>query len=449
MSVPASSICTRYGSSEEASARFTGDQYHLFWNKEAPDQTPHSPEMNLLLNRFAPARLTKAGSADRPFLMDGYKFEYGGLHQPYNATGRLEEPTEVLHPLFVRPNLKSTLTIGHLTDTHVDIRSDVYLRNIRRKGAEVREATKGRPIEFNNWNEAFEAVYKHSQTSDVILLTGDLIDYGRGHIGNVKADHQLGSDNQYYFDRNWFLFYYLLAAKDRYRRPVYTILGNHDWRLNPYPPFAPGAPAPEELVHNSRAFTPKEHTTALKKVVEIAHGPGHDRGFAYADLARDVVEIVKSGWKATRLIPSLLFGSRANLDFKNLPTYTTVDSVAWYLLLINPFLNYEFALPTGHQFLMLDFAENEELKNTEGGQSQGPRALSCLTPLQQWHVDLLVKSSGKAKTIGIHVPPIGPRPNWYDEGSPRRNEDLRVQRRRPDTGMRIGSGRSCATCQFR
>ena len=88
-----------------------------------------------------------------------------------------------------------------------------------------------------------------------------------------------------------------------------------------------------------------------------------------------------------------------------------MESVAWYLLLINPFLDYQFALPTGHQFLMLDFAEDEELKNTEEeANGQGPRSLSCLTPLQQWHVDLLIKSPGKAKTIGIHVPPIGPRP---------------------------------------
>jgi hypothetical protein len=61
---------------------------------------------------------------------------------------------------------------------------------------------------------------------------------------------------------------------------------------------------------------------------------------------------------------------------------------------------------------MLDFGENEELKNTEGGKGQGPRALSCLTPLQQSQVELFIRTPGKAKTIGIHIPPIGPRPDW-------------------------------------
>src|SRR5262249_32560253 len=102
--------------SEEACARLTSDQYHLFWNKEVPDQSPHSNGMNLLLERFVPGRLNAVGPAseDRSFLLRGYRFEYGGLHHPYNQLERGEEPTEVLHPLFVRRNLKATLTIGHV-----------------------------------------------------------------------------------------------------------------------------------------------------------------------------------------------------------------------------------------------------------------------------------------------------------------------------------------------
>jgi hypothetical protein len=401
--------------SEAATARLTEDQYHVFWNKEAQDQSSHSSEMNLLLDRFVPDRLKSLPSSDdRSFLTNGYKFEYGGLGPRVQAVrDPALEPTEVLHPVFLRRNLKPTLSIGHVTDTHVDVRNDVYARNLVRESAKVLKATGGRRVVFNNWNDAFELVYSDSKSkSDVILLTGDLIDYGRGHLGKRESDHQLGRDDRYYFDRNWFLLYYLMATKGNYSTPVYTTLGNHDWRLNPYPPFAPSTPNHEEFIHNSIDFKPEEHETVLKKVMELAHGDGHDKPFAYAELARDVVEILKTAWKAKSLLPSFLFGTKANLDRHKLPTHTTEESVAWYLLLINPFLNYQFALHTGHEFLLLDFAEQEELNREEDGHGFGPRALSCLTPLQQWHVEQFLKTPGKAKTLGIHVPPIGPRPGW-------------------------------------
>ena len=71
------------------------------------------------------------------------------------------------------------------------------------------------------------------QESDVIFLTGDLIDYGRGHWDSPARD-RLGDDRLHdHDDRNWFLFYDLLASGDAYPQPVYTILGNHDSRLNP------------------------------------------------------------------------------------------------------------------------------------------------------------------------------------------------------------------------
>jgi hypothetical protein len=215
-------------------------------------------------------------------------------------------------------------------------------------------------------------------------------------------------------DRNWFLFYYLLATKGHYRTPVYTSLGNHDWRINPYPPKAPGTPAPEEMIHNSADFTPEEHGSVLKRVIEIAHGPGHGKKFAYADLAGSTISVLQTAWTAAKAIPSFLFGTPANLDRAKLPTHTTVESIAWYLLVINPFLDYQFSLHTGHQFLMLDFAEQEELNNAVENHKQGPRALTCLTTLQQWHIERLVGSTGRAKTIGMHVPPIGPRPDWSE-----------------------------------
>src|SRR5436190_14328662 len=76
--------------SEQASARLTGDQYHVFWNKEVADQGRHSNEMQLLLDRFAPGRLKSAPATDRSFLMNGYRLEYGLLHHPYSLHDREE-----------------------------------------------------------------------------------------------------------------------------------------------------------------------------------------------------------------------------------------------------------------------------------------------------------------------------------------------------------------------
>ncbi|MGH8247169.1 MAG: metallophosphoesterase, partial [Gammaproteobacteria bacterium] len=69
-------------------------------------------------------------------------------------------------------------------------------------------------------------------------MTGDLIDYGRGY--NDRGP--IGTDESYWRDRNWFLFYEAIAGGTKYQKPVYTNLGNHDWRINPYPPFTLGSP---------------------------------------------------------------------------------------------------------------------------------------------------------------------------------------------------------------
>ena len=119
--------------------------------------------------------------------------------------------------------------------------------------------------------------------------------------------------------------------------------------------------------------------------------------------------------------------SSETLEDKDLPTETHIDSIAWYLLTINPFLDYRCELPGGYRVLMLDFAKRESLliydtrlgKNygyvhPGSGQSRGPRALSCLTRTQQWMVSQFLQLPGKAKVIGIHTPPLGPYPDWSE-----------------------------------
>ena len=423
--------------SERASQRFAKGQYHLFWNQELPTSSNHSNEMALLLDKFARPRHQKFGAAwqswNSSFLKE-YGLEYGPRHAPYMAQDRGNRPVEVLHPLFVSSASESTVRIGHVTDTHISTRSDVFERNLG--GHRNRVGRNPTPIRFNNWNRSFDEIYGNAKkSSDVILLTGDLIDYGRGHIARPTSGKDLGKDENYHEDRNWFLFYYLLAGGDpqnpktRYTVPVYTTLGNHDWRLNPYPPFAPGSEDPEAFVHNDTSFN-KE--TELPQIMRNAHDEGHKREYSYR-LAVDIhvkglvdrIPVLKTFAAAIRGIRTAgKAGLRAtgyalwgllvtnSLDIKGTPLETTAESVAWYLLLINPFLDYQFKLPTGHQFLMLDWSEDEEVKNVEDGKAQGVRAAKCLTSLQRWQVERFLASPGKAKTIGIHMPPLGARGDW-------------------------------------
>ena len=429
--------------SETASGRLADGQYQLLWNGSAAGGP--SDEMRMLVDRFAVPRrrgLAANTEAERRwlqqnlgFLVDEYRFDYGALHPPYQAGDSERRLTEVLHPVFIRRKAGS-LRVAQLTDTHVDVRTDVYEENLRRAlsaaGGPLRY--RGVPVQFNNWNRDFTALYRDAKlAADAILITGDLIDYGRGHLGLVNGGrhrHELGVDGAYHPDRNWFLFYYLLASGSRYTQPVYTILGNHDWRLNPYPPFAPGHPDPDAFVHNYADFARPERKNWLEHVIRIAHGPGHDRRFAYPEL--DLRSVVRAG-------AGYLAG---NLDIPGSPVQTTTESVIWYLLLINPFLDYAFPHPQGQQVLMLDWAEDEEVINPDEPRSFmgfGQRAANSLSPLQRWHVSSFVRSPGRAKLIGIHAPPLGPFPDWTDDDL-RRGEKIYKpgeysRMRRPDGGV--------------
>jgi hypothetical protein len=283
-----------------------------------------------------------------------------------------------------------------------------------------------KPDSYNNWNRSFVRVYDDAKRdSDVVLLTGDLIDYGRGHWG-VQARDRLGDDRYYHADRNWFLFYYLLASRDAYKQPSYTILGNHDWRFNPYPPLIKGAsPTPDTLINNYEQFTQEEQRDILRK----AHGPGYDRQFSYDLKATGIWQLFKeaprkASWNFARLV-----AQAKTIEEKGSPVETRIESVEWYLFSINPFFDYWFTLPTGHKVLMLDWAEKENLLfpivvrgkewpylvwQLEAAGYPGPKARNCLTKLQQRLVNDFTGAPAGAKVIGIHAPPIGPYSDWYD-----------------------------------
>src|SRR5262249_2529729 len=128
-------------------------------------------------------RWVRPGRRHLSFFLDEYKYDYGALHPPYQQADNQRRLTEVLHPVFIKRQ-SGPLNIAHVTDTHVAIRPDVNEENLRREG-------KLAGVSFNNYNKDFIEIYREAkqppgaQPSDVILLTGDLIDYGRGHVGLI------------------------------------------------------------------------------------------------------------------------------------------------------------------------------------------------------------------------------------------------------------------------
>ena len=390
-----------------------------------------SDEMKLLVDRFARPRRAGLGrqwQSQQGFLTSEYMFEYRYLHAPYNTPLRGQKPVaaEILHPLFVWPRTVEPLRIGHVTDTHVDVRADVYEHNLTgaRRAA---SRTPGHVLlthgDYNNFNRSFAKVYDDAKkTSDILLMTGDLVDYGRGFWGLGRAT-QVQDDSAYHADRNWFLFYDLIAAGGTYTTPSYTILGNHDWRLNPYPPFAPGAPNPNELLHDHLQLTPAQQ----RKIIELAHGAGHKRAFSYAVKAESTWQLLRERTGSAFKALVQLFGQTSNLEQRGFPTETTDESIAWYLFSINPFLDYTFTLPRKQSVLMLDWAKDElvlfpQVRNGErsgynplspGDAAGTPKPRNSPTPLQQKLVAEFLGGPSRSKVIGVHAPPIGPYADWY------------------------------------
>ena len=123
------------------------------------------------------------------------------------------------------------------------------------------------------------------------------------------------------------------------------------------------------------------------------------------------------------LLFKLLKGSQT-IDVKGFPTETNIESVEWYLLSINPFLNYKFTSPGEFNFLMLDWEKDENVvfdtsskryRYAWGFSTDEVEAKSSLTDLQMKLVMKFAEAPGNSKIIGVHAPPIGPWADWYDD----------------------------------
>ena len=111
--------------------------------------------------------------------------------------------------------------IFHITDLHLSSRNEGYFARLNALG--LQEAG----LEYANFQNNFRAFNTYANLlhekglADVVLATGDLVDYV------FESD---GSDN-------FALFESMIrgsSGSEELRIPIFTIFGNHDYRVNPY-----------------------------------------------------------------------------------------------------------------------------------------------------------------------------------------------------------------------
>jgi 3',5'-cyclic AMP phosphodiesterase CpdA len=173
-----------------------------------------------------------------------------------------------------------------------------------------------KPGEFSNYVEHFQHILScinHNDEIDMIIHTGDITDYNRGYHNN-EGENDFSRD--YYFNRNWLLFYEILLQE--YEKPLFTILGNHDYRLHPY--------APDPLLFSRR----------IREFFNMA---------PTVNLTRREMNMLHEDPHALHVLENHLI--------------TAPQSVQWYSLVINPLFDYQVSYGN-MMFMMLDWRRWED-----------------------------------------------------------------------------------------
>lgn len=291
-----------------------------------------------------------------------------------------DEPVRLYHPVYVGE--KDYLNIAHISDSHLAARmyllEDRWNANFNRVW-HTSTLSDEKPGEFSNFITQFTHLLKtinKDKTIDIIIHTGDIIDYNRGYYSpNGKND--LSQD--YYFNKNWLLFYEILH--NHYEKPVFTVLGNHDYRLNPY------APNPVVISRRIREF------------------------FNLAPM----VNLTRSEMNTIHEDPYALHITENHL-------LKAPHAVHWYSVVINPLLDYQVFYGR-MAFLMLDWNMGED---HEEGNPWAEKALSRRqwNMLTEWRKKVMNrrkrkgKGKGKGKRIvavvAMHVSVFNPFPEMGD-----------------------------------
>jgi hypothetical protein len=314
-------------------------------------------------------------------------------------------PIRRYHPFF--QSEKESLDIGHVTDVHVSTRYDLYERILNNSVPA-----------WNNYNRSFEEVMQGSSgKADLVLITGDMIDYNRGHRIDLSRNdgntyqNQRDFVNDYFFNRNWVLFYELLVRN--YTKPVLTVLGNHEYALNPYRTnvrvrvtlTGVGIPIIDvPLMTETSSFAGDMNLTES----EMSFEPPEEQvisvvtGLNLRDLMQDHNE--------AELTP--LMREHARDIIENPRTgywYTDRESVTWYLLVINPFKDYWFTY-RNLSILMLDW----NMRMLEGSLLLLSRPADCISANQFRLMDSWLEQDVPTFMFCSHAPVCDP---WADLGN--------------------------------
>ncbi len=266
-----------------------------------------------------------------------------------------KEPVQLHHPFYV--GQKEYLNIAHISDSHVAARMFMLEErwDSNFKDAWYRSSLSGeKPGEFSNYIDQFQNILKGinaDKTIDMIIHTGDIVDYNRGY--HREEEHDLSSG--YIFNRNWLLFYELLLH--HYEKPFFSVLGNHDYRLNPYRP------------------NPAVLSTEVWELFNMAPS---------VNLTRNEMNTLHEDPHALAITENHLI--------------TAPQARQWYSLVINPLLDYQVFYGK-MAFLMLDWNRRED---HERGTPWAAQVLSDSQweLLKNWHRKVL-KYREREKIISV------------------------------------------------
>lgn len=141
----------------------------------------------------------------------------------------------------------------HATDIHVAKRIDGFKDKLRAAKAKYKRTDLDEGIKhLNNWNDGFRDLVRYANflhkegILDGIIATGDIVDYqyeaGQSKLGggNFEFLKQLILGQSEYPDGDF--------KVEALKVPIFTTLGNHDYRSNPYKLFAAATPGGSDVI---------------------------------------------------------------------------------------------------------------------------------------------------------------------------------------------------------
>jgi len=393
----------------EEPGRINGKMFNLIWlEKHMFEKSREKPKLmyeyaNWIAENIAPEHKTKLSG-------------FGDIESDSDE----DFFTAKYHPVYISD--KNYLDIGHITDIHLDTRMDMYGQSVasvvevsgnEMKFEELKNGRQERQVEntdlykplkkiVTNFNQEFKKIgNKLLRESDLLVITGDLIDYNKGihtdqtyrktekqpskvwdELGEKLHKDKRGTSQK---DRNWFLFYErLLELYDEQQKPIFTLLGNHDYYGSPTAPWPLWGAFWNGVYHMSLT----RYETAL------CYGPGYNQS----------MDAIK------------------NMDWEIKKEY-----IEWYSYFINPLS--DMVVNYGNQSIfMVDWAQDQDVIGPKlegaGGLQQAENVFDERIqeedpfPIRNYSIYNSWKSSdAKIKILCMHPTVVCPRGEYFRRGN--------------------------------